>query len=130
MTVTEKVENGYYTTKLEHPKKPEGYKRDGYVYDENQTVKWNREHQEKLSEEYMLKLAEYHKDANTKEFEFQNDLIQELQTEYNITEIQASNAFKLAWEEEHADGIISVIDRAKFYAEFIRAILNDERFIY
>lgn len=44
----ENVKNGGYKVKVEYPKRPEGYKRENYVYDENKSVKWNREHREKL----------------------------------------------------------------------------------
>ena len=61
------IKNDNYKVKMEYPKRPEGYKKENYVYDENQTVKWNREHQEILSQKYQQDLKDFHGETSNKE---------------------------------------------------------------
>ena len=53
-----------YNNKMEFPKKPEGYRKEGYVYDEDQSVKWNREHRESLELEYQEGLSNYQREMS------------------------------------------------------------------
>lgn len=129
-TINEKVYNNEYTVKLEYPKRPEGYKKENYVYDENQTVKWNREHQEELANKYQEELQKYHNVANQMETQFVNDLIEALMTNYKFTEVQAKNIYKKAWEEGHADGLSAVIGFAIDFADFTKSQLNNEQYTY
>ncbi|WP_304393150.1 hypothetical protein [uncultured Clostridium sp.] len=121
------VKNNKYTVKMEYPKRPEGYKKENYVYDEEKSVRWNREHQEELTNEYIDKLNDYHKETSRIETEFVEDLITAIKDEYKFTEIQATNIYKLAWEDGHSDGLETVISYVIYYADFTQSQLKNVR---
>lgn len=110
-----------YENSLEYPKKPEGYRKENYVYDENKSVKWNREHREELEKEYEEKRDRYRKEDYDLELQFKEDMINATKKEFNLNEKQAELIFNRSWEEGHSDGYESVVDemirRLVFIAE-------------
>lgn len=110
-----------YENSLEYPKKPEGYRKENYVYDENRSVKWNREHREELEKEYEEKRDRYRKEGYDLELQFKEDMINATKEEFNLNEKQAELIFNRSWEEGHSDGYESVVDemirRLVFIAE-------------
>lgn len=113
-----------YRIFVELPKKPEGYKKENYVYDENKTVKWNREHQEELEEEYLNKRHEFQLASNAKETEFGLDVRKALHEEYRLSVKHADMIASRAWEEGHDSGLLEVVNQARDLAEFVTDIIN------
>lgn len=120
-----RVLNDYYRVNLEYPKKPEGYRKEGYVYDENQTVKWNKEHRLELEAEYQKQLSEFHNMSRNKSVEFELDLKKALSEEFNLSANQVKNIASRAYDEGHSDGLQSIIYNARELAEFAIEIIND-----
>lgn len=121
--IKRKVDNGEYKTSIEYPKKPAGFNKEIYVYDENQTVKWNMEHKEELKKEYERNLELYREENHRKQVEFRDDLIEVLQAEYNFSKVQATNVYIKAWEEGHSYGLGDVIIQAQDFGDFAYDII-------
>lgn len=120
----QKMINDGYKVDIEYPKRPEGYKKEGYVYDENKTVKWNREHQAELAGEYSKKLTEYHKATNNKAAEFREDLKSALSTDYGFNGSQSDIIYNVIWEECHSEGLEYIIHSSKALAEIIKDVID------
>ena len=123
--IEKRIEEDYYKVKLEYPKRPEGYKKENYVYDENQTVKWNREHQVELTNRYQEDLKDYHQAANAKDQEFQLDMQKAINQEYGFSVKQIDTILSKAWENGHADGLRAVVNEARELADFALDIIKD-----
>lgn len=115
----ENVKNEGYKVKVEYPKRPEGYKRENYVYDENKSVKWNREHREKLEKEYSDSLKAYLKRSTDLELQFKEDLITLEMKRYKINKDQANLVYKRAWEDGHSEGYEEVINQVELELQFL-----------
>lgn len=120
----ENIKNGEYIGKVEYPKRPEGYKQPNYVYDENQTVKWNREQQEYLTECYQNDLAKFHAECNRVELLFFNDLKKMLVDTFGFSVMQVETISCKAWDDGHADGLENVVNQAIELADFAQQILE------
>lgn len=120
----QKMINDGYRVDIEYPKKPEGYKKEGYVYDENKTVKWNREHQAELAEEYSKKLAEYCNATNNRVSEFREDLKSALSTDYGFNGLQSDIIYSVIWDEYHSRGLEDIIHSSKALAEIIKDVMD------
>lgn len=97
---------------------------DDYVFDENQSVKWNKdkvkEHNEtirKVEEDYNYKLGKVNET-------FQHWVQQAIQNEIHVSEAVALIIFNRAWEDGHANGYHEVVHYAEEYCEFIKKILT------
>lgn len=124
--VLERVENDYYENKVERPKKPEGYKITNYVYDENQTVVWNRNHQAELAQKYEKELTEYTTALNSKQKEFQYDVLKALSDEYHVNAEQARIIFSKAYDIMHSEGLTAVTFEAQELTEFYLDLRKEE----
>lgn len=122
--VLDKVKNKDYQPKVEYPIRPEGYKKENYVYDENQTVKWNREHREELEKEYQEKLKEYNNISNSKEKEFFLDLSKAIHNRYNLSIPTVELIINNSWEKGHADGYDEVINYVYEFADFAEYVVK------
>ena len=120
----QKIISDGYKIDVEYPKRPEGYKKEGYVYDENKTVKWNREHQAELAEEYVKKLAEYRNATNGKIDEFRGDLKSALSNDYGFNSSQSDIIYMTIWEEHHSDGLEDVMYATRALAEIIKDVID------
>ena len=111
-----------YNNKIEFPKKPEGYRKEGYVYDEDQSVKWNREHRESLELEYQEGLSNYQRESSRLELQFKHDLIRASEKEYKINYQQGEIFYKEAWNEGHSEGLEEVVNQMIKLLEFYKEI--------
>lgn len=62
----------------------------GYIFDEDKSVKWNREQVEAHNQEYDRAMKKYHKDLQSGYKNFWTDLRQAIQNGYKFTEAQAN----------------------------------------
>lgn len=120
----ENIDN--YNIKLKYPKRPDGYNNENYVYDENKTVKWNREHRLELIEKYKKEQNIYNEEKNNIEHKFKSDLVELIKNEYNFSYAQSNIIFSKAWEQGHSDGLISVINEARYLSDILYEMLNAE----
>lgn len=122
--IIDRVHAGEYTNTKKRPMKPEGYGREGYVYDEEQSVKWNREHRIELENNWKEEWKLYMAAGSEKQLEFRKDLVKVIMTYADLTESQAEVIYKKAYENEHDGGIEEVINEAKELSEFITEVIS------
>lgn len=113
-----------YSNNKEYPKRPEGYSNENYVYDEDKTVRWNKEHREELIKEYRQKQDEYQKESNRVYEQFKLDLVSALKNRYKLNEKQSEIIFNKAWNEAHSEGLSSIVDLAEDLVELIIDIFD------
>lgn len=94
--ISERLANNYYNPTEKRPIKPEGYENENYVYDEEKSVRWNREHREELELAYKAELMNYKASERNKGTEFQYDLERALHYEYGINAAQFKHLFSEA----------------------------------
>lgn len=119
-----KIKNNKYEIKLSYPKRPEGYKKENYVYNENKSVKWNREHRLELEENYKNELTKYVESSNQKELEFKQDVINYIINTTDFTKEQAKLIFKRAWVNEHSEGYENVAWEVEDLKNWVLEIIN------
>lgn len=117
-----KLTNGGYETKLPYPTKPEGYHIENYVYDEEKSVRWNREHRLELENKYKEELSAYKESCSNKIDEFKNDLKKVILNTHNFNEDIAEYIIQKTYSKDidyMSDILWEAIDLADF-AEKIR----------
>lgn len=97
---------------------------EDFVFDENQSVKWNRmivqEHNKlatAIKENYWNKM-------NDVDTWFNQQVRKSIQNEIHVSEKVAGIIFNQAYEDSHANGYHEVVLYAQRYCKFIQSILN------
>lgn len=122
--IKENIKNGEYENKGTRPVKPEGYKKENYVYDEEKSVKWNREHRIELEQEYENEWKVYRYEATNAEIKFKNDLIKAIMNEADLEEEQARIVYNKAYEDGHSEGLEEVVNKSEEYSRFVLEVIN------
>lgn len=94
-----------------------------YVFDEDKSVKWNREQVIIENEKIAAAKKDYQDAENAAYKAFRTDVIGFLQDTYDLNETQAVYIFGKAYEDGHSEGYYAVLYNANDYGEFARAIL-------
>lgn len=96
----------------------------GYIFDEEKSVRWNRE---KVIEENNIrqqKLADYYASVRAGEDAFYNDVISLAKSEYGLNDAQAQAVFSLAYEHGHHAGFEEVLAYVQLFGGFARDIMQ------
>lgn len=93
---------------------------EGYIVDEEQSVKWNREQVAAHNEEVEKAIKKYHKDLQTGFENFWKDLKQAIQNDYNFTEAQAN----VILAHIHNDGMSDDLYRAEELCDIVSKVLE------
>ena len=94
---------------------------EGYIIDEEQSVKWNREQVAAHNKEVENAKKKYYQDRRKGHKNFYIDLKQAIQNDYNFTESQAA----IIMEHLNTDGMYEDLDRAEGLCEIVYDILNN-----
>lgn len=94
---------------------------EGYVVDEEQSVKWNREQVTAHNEEVDKAKKKYYSDLRAGYNNFCTDLKQAIQNDYNFTESQAA----IIMAHLHNDSMSDDLYRAEELCEITYDILNN-----
>ena len=92
---------------------------DNHIFDENQTVKWNREKVQEHNTRIAREKEAYTEDNNRLFAKLREDLVQALQDEYGLTKEQAELVDSYAYQEKHSyvgdyiNGLYELGDLAK-----------------
>lgn len=121
-----RVKNKEYKTSLEYPQKPEGYKKDNYVYDENKSVKWNREHREELEKDYREKMEEYRISQSDKDDLFMLDLAKMIHDNHELSVTIVDLITSTAYNENHSYGYEEVVWKADELADFADYVIKHQ----
>lgn len=95
----------------------------GYIFDENQSVVWNRKEVERCNEEYRREQENIRKEFAAKSVAFEEDVISSLQSDYNFSKARSVLIYREAYDRGHANGYYEVISQAEILAEFVEKIL-------
>jgi len=125
MTIQEifqRIEDGAYEHKVQYPKgRP--YK-DGRIFDENQSVKWNCEQVRLKNEERAAAITAYRTEESALASQFEEDATEALMDEFGLNAAQARRAFAMGYEDGHSGGFFEVLNTAQKYGDFAADILK------
>lgn len=93
---------------------------EGYIIDEEQSVRWNREQVAAHNKEVDRAIKKYHKDLQTGYENFWKDLKQAIQNDYKFTEAQAN----VILAHLHNDGMYDDLCRAENLCEIVSEVLQ------
>lgn len=108
-----------YPTRDMYPSYPEGY-----VFDPDKSVNWNREQREKNAEARLNALKRYTNARQAGENQFREDIIEYLIAEYGLNKKQADMILTRAWDESHSEGFREVANTANDLAGFVSDIME------
>lgn len=99
--------NGVYDTNGEREKQLYA---DNWVFDEDKSVKWNREKLVKENDKIKAYNEEVKNNRTTGVEGFRKDLQEVISNELGFNQEQASIIYRNAWEEGHSGGFVEVIN--------------------
>lgn len=97
---------------------------DTYIFDENQSVKWNRQRVQEHNELARTIKEDYWNKMNDIDTWFNQQVQESIQNEIHVSEKVADIIFNQAYEDGHANGYHEVVLYAQRYCEFVQQILN------
>ena len=115
---------GYYNSNAQKPKF-ERYT-DNHVFDENMSVKWNREEAARRNKAYKDALNAYYASQNEKNKEFQEDLILAIMNDTNFPRAKAEMISNKAYDMGHGGGYYEVVNHAVEIADFVYDFIRKE----
>jgi len=115
--ISTKIANGSYNTKLPYPSITKF--KEGHVFDENKSVKWNRETSERLTMDAKKMKDAYNQDNNKLHNEFRKDVIDYIIL-YTNKPNQANAAFNYAYAEGHSSGYNTVLQIADDLVDILK----------
>lgn len=116
------IESGKYKTSLPYPQGK--HYPANHVFDETQSVIWNRK--KVISENERLDTARkaYSDDENGKQQLFRDDLFSALQEDYGLSPACADVVFRKAEDDGHWAGFHEIVSQAQILADFAVDILK------
>lgn len=118
------VRNEYYKSKVPYPKR-EKYA-ENHIFDENMSVKWNREEVARRNQAYKNALTEYYKGEQEANKKFREDLIQAIMNDTGFSYEKAEMIYGRAYDRGHSSGYYDVITYASEIADFIYDFIRKE----
>lgn len=96
---------------------------EGYIFDEAQTLRWNRKKVREENGKSDAVLSENIRQENVSVEKFLEDLRAAISEEYCLNETQTKMVVTRAWAKGCADGYISTVVKAADIVEFAKALL-------
>ena len=115
---------GYYNSNAQRPKF-ERYA-DNHVFDENMSVKWNREEAARRNQAYKDALRAYYAIQNENDKKFQEDLVLAIMNDTNFSRLKAEMIYYKAYDMGHSGGYNEVVNYAMEIADFIYDFIRKE----
>lgn len=97
-----------------------------YIFDENKSVRWNREEAVRRNKEYTEKMAEYRHSCAEKSKEFSADITAFVAAETGLTKEKAAKVAAKAYADKHSDGYRDVLSEAYELAGLLSEILSPD----
>lgn len=122
--IRDKILNKEYETDMEYPK--ESRFSSNHIFDEEQSVRWNREEVERRNAEIENKKDEYRKARGDKFDEFVKDVKDMLIEHYNINENKeiADKIYNKGYEDGHSGGMYEILNIVEDYGDFAEDIIK------
>jgi len=96
----------------------------GFIFDENQSVVWNREQVREANEARMQAIEANRISEGDACRRFEQDVIAALQDEFEFSEPQAILTYNRAYDWGHSTGFSEVLSRAEDLAGFLTEFTN------
>lgn len=102
---------------------------NGWITDENQSVKWNREQVELNNQNYQKAVAELNTKKNKARNEIMEDIYIKIQDEvgYGISKNSAIKIWSYAYEEGHSSGWVNIKSYLDDIIDLISGILDEQK---
>ena len=121
--IRDRILEGYYDVKKSYPSKTKEMK-DGYITDEDQYVKWNREQVELAKQKYRQLQDEYQDEVNRTVKLFCKDTKEYIINTCKCTDEAAKVIFDKAYEEGHANGYNDILYYIDTYLDLINMFID------
>lgn len=117
-TIIDKINNGKYF-KIKQPNLYE----EGHVFDENKSVKWNKEEVIRKNEQ----LKKEFNNAEMKREDFQYDVVKYILNDYKINNNEniANMVYNMAYEFGHSSGYREILNETIDFAIFAENIVTE-----
>ena len=96
------------TFKVEYMSRPK-YVKEGFVFNEDKSVKWNREEVERVNAHLKAEYDAYKNAVNEAENAERLAIIKTFASEYDGSEAKVEAAYSYAYSESHSSGMYDVI---------------------
>lgn len=118
-----KIKNGGYEPKVDYPNRERF--REGHIFDEEKSLKWNREEVDRRNEEKERGYNAYRDAVNNGEKRFEKDVIENLLEDFYLKDNKkvAEKIYDKAYLDGHSGGMYEVLDKAIDLADFVEYIL-------
>lgn len=107
-TINNRIDSKFYTV-TEPPPNRKLYK-DTYIFDENQTVVWNRNKVKQENANLQNEIQLYYDNVNEKSKQFKLDCITYVKCELNLDASVSNEFFEYVYSKYHAYGFHEVLD--------------------
>lgn len=98
--------------------------KEGTTFDEEKSVRWNREELDRRKRSLAGKYGSLQKKCNDVESNVREGIIQYLQDEWNFTKNVAVAVYGKAYEEGHSGGFFEILAEAQCFAEFADKVID------
>mgnify|MGYP003523047451 CR=1 FL=1 len=85
------------------------YVKEGFVFDENKSVKWNRNEVSRVNAEMKENYEAYKVEVEKMRAKEHNAIIQTFASEYNVSNEKVEAAYNYAYSESHSSGMYDVL---------------------
>lgn len=96
---------------------------DDFVFDENQSVRWNREEVIRQNKAIDNARRAFERKVNRQSARVDEAIKQYLKDEFDFGDAVAAKVFEMAWEHGHPCEFDEVLIDAQSYGEFVKSIL-------
>jgi len=121
-TIRQKIDNKEYAAKAAYPTIRKFSQ--GHIFDEDKSVKWNREEVERHNTEVAKQMEAYRKAVIQGENTFKEDVIAYLLDTYSINKAMAEKIFAKAYDDGHSGGMHEVLNIAIDLVDFVVDIMK------
>lgn len=122
--VKSNIRSGIYENKMDFPKTSR-YKYD-YVFDENQSVKWNREEAQRQNKMITDATEQYYDESNKLSKQFEKDLTRAIIEFLGISASKANFIFNKAYDNTHGSGYLDVVLVAEDLSDLVYDVMREE----
>ncbi len=98
--------------------------KEGTTFDEEKSVRWNREELDRRKRSLAGKYGSLQKKCNDVENKVREAIIQYLRDEWGFTEQVAIAVYGKAYEEGHSGGFYEILAEAQCFAEFADKVID------
>lgn len=125
-SVLEDYRNDKYKNTMPSPYGLQRYSAN-HVFDEDKSVKWNKEQVVLKNKERTDKREEYRKESNKLENQLREDISNAIAEEYGFNKEQADIILGYAYEQHHSSGYYEVINSLGELCDVFESFKNAEK---